>query len=214
MTELDRIDQTIANDQRAFADATVSPPTTGETTMNVIANRTTKAVHAKRWSVALAAAAALLLPVPVPHGKGDGIVWRWTSIASAARDAVLRVSVDTAGKSDSAVATEVADQLSAQGVANPSATFTRSGNGSDLDVQGNVDGREVRMKRVVVGEPAAARVEMDFGGPGALDTKRRPGESDDALKQRIVDQLRAQGLDGDVEVKDGRLEVRIRKEVH
>ena len=125
---------------------------------------------------------------------------------------MLRVSVDTAGKSDVAVSTEVRDQLSAQGVASPSATFTRQGNATDLDMKGNIDGKELHVKRVTVGDPGT-QVQMQFGGPGSLDTERRPGETDDALKQRILDQLHAQGLEGNVDIVDGHLRLQVQKVV-
>ncbi len=207
MTQHDDITSQLEEDEHAFAEVTARPRT-GEPIMLATKERVLVPLVGKRWAVAgaVALALALLVPVPLPHAGG----WRWTSIAAAARDMAFHVSVDPAGKTDAVVASEVKTQLAGQGMQNPDVTFQRSGGAQDLQLSGKSDGREMRIHRTIAGGDPSAKVEMHFGD---IDAKRRAGETDDALRQRILEQMKERGMEGDVEIHGDQVQLRVHKRI-
>jgi hypothetical protein len=124
-------------------------------------------------------------------------------------DEILRVDVDTTGKTDAEVEAEVRKQLEAEGW-NPTVVEVRRGDPSSTLVLGADDGqgRQVEVVSQSNGQ-GAPRVEVQVD---PIDDAREPGMTDDQLRDKILRQLHARGLDGEVVVDGDRVEIRATRE--
>jgi hypothetical protein len=132
----------------------------------------------------------------------------WGTVYAMALDRLVRVRVETDGKTDEQVADEVRTQLEQAGMVDPQVEFQREGDNSHLSV--SADDGEGRALRIVQNRQggAAGPVELEMGG---LDDRREPGMTDAQLKEKIERQLRARGLEPDVTVEGDRIQIRARR---
>ena len=129
-------------------------------------------------------------------------------VFAATQTSLFSIWVDTSGKSEHEVEDEVRGQLVDQGIENPEVEFDRQESGTKLDIQGNQNGKEIRLIHRTDGETSSPVIHME---PPALDTEREPGMTDAQLEAKIRAQIEALGLTGDVAVHDDDVEVRIRQ---
>jgi hypothetical protein len=121
-------------------------------------------------------------------------------------DRIVRVHVDTDGKSDAEIAAEIRDQLDRAGLTDSQVGVRTEGGGREVDI--HADDGQGRQYRLVQHAPAGAPVEMEAGG---IDDTREPGMSDAELEAKIVRQLRERGLDPEVTVDGDRIQIRARR---
>jgi hypothetical protein len=133
----------------------------------------------------------------------------WGSVYAMARDMLLRIDVSMEGKSDTAVEDEIRAQLAQQGWAPGDVQVQRGAGTSTVQVgASDGDGRQVRLVQTTEGVPAE-HVSM---GVEAVDTKREPGMTDEQLKEKIVKQFAARGIDAVVTVEDGKVGIQVQQE--
>jgi hypothetical protein len=127
----------------------------------------------------------------------------WGPVYAMASEKLFNVDVSTDGKTDEEVEAEIARQLEATGW-RPSTVSFRRENGQATTEVGADDsaGRRIRViRKTPDGEPVDIRA-------GEIDEKREPGMTDEQLRQKILAQLKARGMDADVTVQGNRIEVR------
>jgi hypothetical protein len=130
-------------------------------------------------------------------------------VLAATTTGLISVSVDTEGKTDEEVESEIHDQLVNDGVQQPSVDFQRTGDRTSVDIEGERDGKQLRIvQRHRGGDPGVVTIE-----PPALDTTREPGMTDAELAAKIQAQMDELGLDGEAIVEDGAVRIRALKRV-
>lgn len=129
-------------------------------------------------------------------------------VYAMALDKLISIRVDTAGKSDAEVTTEIKNQLESGGIHGADVSFERHGDEAQMQIAADVDGRQLQVMRQQKGGPS--QIDVDIGG---IDDTRDPGMTDDQLRDKIVRQLQARGLDATVTVSGDRIEIRAHKHV-
>jgi len=119
----------------------------------------------------------------------------------------LRVA--TAGRSETDVEREVAAELERMGFQNPEVSFRRTDDGTEFRFHAGGGGEEMqaRVERRIQGgeEPP-----LEVGLPDFSDLKGRP---DAEIKAEVERTLRERGIDAEVQVENGRIEIRAEKRV-
>jgi hypothetical protein len=134
----------------------------------------------------------------------------WGSVYAMAKDKLLDVHVELDGRSDAEVAADIRAQLASGGWNAADVTVQRNQDGSSVAFEAQ-DGNGRRMK-VVRKASGGDEKSMDIQ-LGGVDEEREPGMTDAQLRDKIVKQLQARGLDGDVTVEGGKIEIRAKKEI-
>ncbi|HEX9102345.1 MAG TPA: hypothetical protein VF997_09085, partial [Polyangia bacterium] len=134
----------------------------------------------------------------------------WGSVYAMAKDKLLDVHVDLDGKSDAQVADDIRAQLAAGGWTADDVTVQRSADGSTVQIEAqDGNGRQMKVVRKASG---GSEKNLDFQ-LGGLDDAREPGMTDAQLRDKILRQLAARGLDGDVVVDGDRIEIRAKRTI-
>jgi hypothetical protein len=131
----------------------------------------------------------------------------WGSVYAMAKEKLLHISVDFDGKTDDEVAADISNQLDQAGWNVGDVQVKRSDRESTVEI-GADDGNGRRMKVVLrkgAGGAAGQHMDVEVGG---LDEAREPGMTDAQLRDKILKQLKARGIEGDVIVDGGRIEIR------
>ena len=132
----------------------------------------------------------------------------WGSVYAMAKDKLLDVHVDLSdGKTDAQVADDIRNQLAAGGWTADDVQVQRSSDGSSVTIDAHDNGRVMKVVRKAQG---GSEKTMDFQ-VGGIDDEREPGMTDAQLRDKILNQLKARGLDGDVVVDGARIEIRAKK---
>ena len=108
------------------------------------------------------------------------------------------------------MADDIRTQLAAGGWTADDVQVQRSGDSSSVEIDAT-DGSGRKMK-VVRKAQGGNEKQLDFQ-VGGLDDEREPGMTDAQLRDKILKQLKARGLDGDVVVDGNRIEVRAKREM-
>jgi len=134
----------------------------------------------------------------------------WGSVYAMAKEQLIDVHVDTDGKTDAQIADEISAQLAAAGWTTDTVDVRGTDDGSEVHVvaeDGN--GRKVQVVRKSSGG-RDKNVDFQVGG---IDDEREPGMTDAQLRDKILQQLKARGLDADVVVDGNRVEIRAKREI-
>jgi hypothetical protein len=147
------------------------------------------------------------------HGATVAIAPRtervWGSVYAMAKDKLIDVHVDLSdGKTDAQVADDIKSQLAAGGWNADDVQVQRSSDGSSVTIDAQ-DGNG-RVMKVVRKASGGTEKNMDFQ-VGGIDDAREPGMTDAQLRDKILNQLKARGLDGDVVVDGNRIEIRAKR---
>lgn len=129
-------------------------------------------------------------------------------VYAMALDTLIRIHVDTTGKTDTQVADEIRNQLESSGVHAPTVSFERKDGTSQMQIDADVEGRQIKVVRQTK-DGSHPTVEVEIGG---IDDHRDPGMTDDQLRDKIKRQLEARGLTADVTVTGDRVEIRAHRE--
>jgi hypothetical protein len=128
----------------------------------------------------------------------------WGSVYAMAQEKLFAIDVELDGKTDEQVEAEIRDQLAQAGWTPTAVEVRREPDGTRADVSASDgSGRQIRLVRK--GGDDGGRLRME---EPELDTARDPGMTDDQLRDKIVRQLQARGLDADVTVEGDRVLVR------
>jgi hypothetical protein len=123
-----------------------------------------------------------------------------------AREKILRIDVDTDGKTDAQVEQEITDQLQAAGWTPVEVRVQRDGDGTTVQVGADDgDGRHIQIVRKA---PDGTPVQVQAGD---IDDTREPGMTDEQLREKILKQFEARGMQADVTVDGDRIEIRARR---
>ena len=134
----------------------------------------------------------------------------WGSVYAMAKEQFVDVHVDTDGKTDAQIEAEITQQLAAAGWTTNTVSVTGTDDGSEVRVGAeDANGRKVQIVRKASG---GHEKKLDFQ-VGGLDDSREPGMTDAQLRDKILKQLQARGLDGDVTVDGDRVEIRAKKAI-
>jgi hypothetical protein len=129
-------------------------------------------------------------------------------VYAMALDKLIDIRVDTGGKTDSQVETEIRDQLTRSGMTPDSVQFQRTGDEASADISAHDDEHTLRLVRHQKGGPSELVMEA-----GDLDTERTPGMTDDQLRDKIQRQLAARGLTATVIVHGDQIQIRAEKTI-
>lgn len=128
-------------------------------------------------------------------------------VYAMALDKLIDIRIDTTGKSDSQVETEIRDQLTRSGVTPDAVQFQRTGSDeSEANITAHDGDRELHIVRRQRGGSGELHIEA-----GGLDTERTPGMTDDELRDKIVRQLAARGLTATVTVHGDQVQIQAEK---
>jgi hypothetical protein len=128
----------------------------------------------------------------------------WGSVYAMAKEKLFHVNVDMAGKTDAEVEAEIRAQIAQQGWA-PGEVEVERGDGTSTVSVGATDGEhQIKMVEKQVGQ-AADHVDLQ---PEPIDDTREPGMTDEELRQKILGQLEARGLDAEVTVDGDKIRIR------
>jgi hypothetical protein len=185
--------------------------------------------HDAGWDVSLRAASGRVANVRVEAPTAEAAVQRasalagvsdvkdvtvaprrevvWGSVYAMAMEKILHVTVDTKGKTDDEVASEIRAQLAQQGWS-PDAVQVQSGPDGATIAIGASDGQGHTIQVVRRSDDADARVHIAVGD---FDDTREPGMTDAQLREKILRQLRARGMDAEVTVDGDRIQIRATK---
>lgn len=126
----------------------------------------------------------------------------WGALYAMASDKLLHVDVRTGGRTDAEIEKEVRAQIEQSGWAPDGVTVQRDGEATVVAIDANDgEGRVVSL----VGKGDRGRVTMRAGD---LDDRREPGMTDEQLRQKILRQLEARGMVGEVTVVGDRIDIR------
>ncbi len=131
------------------------------------------------------------------------------NVYAYAMDNIINIHVDSDGKTPAQVEAEIRGQLEAAGIENPSVEYRKEGGQTTLLI-----GME---KSAMSGDSASCpQVNVTVDGqepctPGEkraeIRVKRTPGMSDQDMISEVQRQLREQGVDAEVTINNGRVEV-------
>lgn len=125
-------------------------------------------------------------------------------VYAMALDRLIDIRVDTTGKTDSQVETEIRDQLTRSGVTADTVQFQRTGSDeSEANITAHDGSRELHIVRRQKGGSGELHIEA-----GGLDTERTPGMTDDELRDKIARQLAARGMTATVTVHGDEIQIR------
>ena len=144
----------------------------------------------------------------VPVATTLAILTAAGAVFAATTTDLFSVAVDTEGKTDEEVESEIRDQLVNDGVHEPSVDFQRTGDRTSVDIEAERDGKQLRIVQRRRGGDGVVTIQ-----PPALDTTREPGMTDAELEAKIQAQLDEQGVEGEVIVEDGKVRVEARRRV-
>ncbi|MCA1663839.1 MAG: hypothetical protein LC659_06160 [Myxococcales bacterium] len=134
----------------------------------------------------------------------------WGSVYAMAKAKLLEVHVELDGKSDAQVADDIRAQLASGGWNADDVQVQRGAEGSTVQIDAQ-DGNGRQMK-VVRKASAGDDKSMDFQ-LGGIDDAREPGMSDAQLRDKILQQLKARGLDAEVTVDGAKVQIRASRSV-
>jgi len=122
------------------------------------------------------------------------------------------IRVATAGRSEAEVERDVAAELERMGFRNPEVTFRRSGDSTEFRFDaGGGEGEEMQAhveRRIQGGGGEEPPIEV--GLPDFSDLEGRP---DAEIKAEVERTLRERGIEAEVQVENGRIEIRAEKRV-
>ena len=131
----------------------------------------------------------------------------WGSVYAMARDQLFSIDVDTDGKTDAEIEAEIRSQLEAAGWNVSQVQVSRDENSTTTTV--GADDGAGRVIQVVRKGDGGGRITIQ---EPQLDTTREPGMTDAQLRDKILGQLKARGLDGDVTVEGDKVMVRANRQ--
>lgn len=129
-------------------------------------------------------------------------------VYAMALDKLIDIRIDTAGKTDSQVETEIRDQLTRSGMTPDSVQFQRTSDEEQTEIKAHDGDRELHIVRRQRGGPSELHIQA-----GGLDTERTPGMTDAELRDKIAAQLAARGLTATVTVSGDEVQIRAEKAV-
>lgn len=137
----------------------------------------------------------------------------WGSVYAMAEDKLFHVDIDLQGKSAGEIEGEIKSQLAAEGWSADDVQVQRSDEGTSVSISasGNGGGGERQIEVISKSEgagPGAQHLEMQ-----GLEIEHTAGMTDAQLRQKILDQLKARGLEGEVTVENGEVRVKAKKTV-
>jgi preprotein translocase subunit SecF len=131
----------------------------------------------------------------------------WGSVYAMAEEKLLHVDIDMEGKTDAQVEDEITAQLAAAGWTAEDVQVQRTGDGSRISIKANnEDGDGPRLMVVTKAQGEGSHVQMD-----SLAIERTPGMTDAELRQKILDQMKARGMSGEVTVDNGQVRIQARE---
>jgi hypothetical protein len=149
----------------------------------------------------------------VAHGAAITIEPRrervWGSVYAMAAEKLFHLDIHMQGKSEAQIEDEIKTQLAGEGWDVNTVEVERSEQCTHVTVTAG-SGEEQRHLEVVsegAGDPSEhLRVE-------GLEVRAEPGMSDAELREKIREQMKARGLEGEVSVENGQVRVRAEKRV-
>jgi hypothetical protein len=129
----------------------------------------------------------------------------WGSVYAMAKEKLLHITVDFEGKTDAEVAADIRNQLEQAGWNAGDVQVTRGDGEARVEI-GADDGNGRQMK--IVRKTAGGTAKPMQVTVGDIDDSREPGMTDAQLADKIRKQLQARGLDGDVKVEGGHIEIK------
>lgn len=173
----------------------------------------TASVPADRAAGVAGVARAFAAELKARHIEAEATVSAVTSkvqgnVYAMAMSRVINVNVDTNGKSDTQIADEIKAQIQAAGFDATSVEYSTEGNKRTIKIL-----NENNDPNAPHNDAEAPEINLTLDGqappPDAhkvkLEIQNQPGDTDEVIRQRVVDQLKAQGMDAEVVVSGGKI---------
>ncbi len=133
-----------------------------------------------------------------------------TSVYAYAMSRVIELRVDQAGRTPAQMEADLRAQLEAAGIRNSKVSVTQQGDQTSAKVEAQFSGpdqgeREIRLELNADGsKPLEAKVQQ-------FEVKRTPGMTDADIKADVERQMREAGVQGEVTVTNGQIEIKVLK---
>lgn len=126
------------------------------------------------------------------------------NVYAMATSRTININIQRDGRTDAQIAEEIKNQLHAAGLDVDNVEFQQDGNKETL---------KVMMENCGPGSGGAEHPEINLtvdgrepqGNRVALRIEKQPGDTDETIRQRVLDQLRAQGVEAEVVIRDGKV---------
>lgn len=176
-------DTRIDTDLQHLARATLAlAPSLADTQHLLRDRRAERIARSRRWPLAAAFATAGLV-VAATHGS---------TVYAFTRDVMFRVVLDLRGKNDGEAADAIREQVEGQGWTAGEVSVERTRGEQRVIVKADSDtGRHVELRRL---DPSDITDEVVLA-PEPIDDAREPGMIDAELRDKILPQLRARGIE-------------------
>lgn len=133
-----------------------------------------------------------------------------SNVYAVAMNRAIELRIERAGRSPAEIEADVRRQLEAAGITNSEVHYTQDGDQNKL---------EVRAQGGSSGEPRDFKIEIGGTGDDAINSnlhrfevRRTAGMTDADVKADIERQMREAGVQGEVTVENGRVEVKVHKQ--
>jgi hypothetical protein len=146
----------------------------------------------------------------------EAAVEPWTEHATSnlyayAATRLQDITVQIKGRTDAEIEKDVRDQLAGMGFSNPEVSFKREGGTAELKIQGKQDNEDIRAQivaKIENGNGPASQMKMSL-----VDVSDLKGKTDAEIKAEVERRLKARGIDADVKVENGKVEVQAKHEI-
>jgi hypothetical protein len=129
------------------------------------------------------------------------------NVYAMALDKALEIRVDSAGKSVEEIAEEIRSRLEDAGLPNPEVTVSEEGTMMKIAVR--ACGEEMPCEELPEFDINVDGMDMDSPNARRIEVRRTPDMTDADVIAEVQRQLREQGVDAEVTIVDGRIEIEI-----
>ena len=131
------------------------------------------------------------------------------NVYAMAMSRVINVNVETTGRSDDEIASDIRNQLAAAGLEVTDVEYQTDGDRRTVKI--TAENNDPNASSMSGAACADVNVTLDGQAPAAgshqvkVKLEKQPGDTDESIRQRILDQFHAQGLDANVVVQNGKV---------
>ena len=133
-----------------------------------------------------------------------------SNLIARAMDRAIELRIERAGRSPAEIEADVRAQLEAAGLQNPQVRVTQDGDQTRVEIHS--DSQDAAGERKIEVHLQATGDETLTPRLHPFHVERKPGMTDADVRAEIERQMREAGVQGDVSVENGKVEVKIRKE--
>jgi hypothetical protein len=134
-----------------------------------------------------------------------------SNVYAYAMGKAIELRVERAGKTTAQMEADIRAQLEAAGIENPQVTVTQEGDKTNVTVEAKSSNPADAEREIKLELHAGGTYDMQ-ASVNRFEVKRTPGMTDADVKAEVERQMREAGVQGDVTVTNGQIQIQVRKE--